>query len=165
MRRSRKRPYKRRLPHPTNAPRHYGASRMKLKRSSHKQLLVCIRTTIGLRCKQLFVSYANNYSFVPQTTIEADTNNYCFTPPPREAWFTRLHLSKESPRKQAVLFPQPNDLIADIWLGLSSYLSSAPVSAKASHTRARSSATRGSTYAPYIKKLSKYPHGNAPSYR
>ena len=142
-----------------------GGSQMKLKRSSHKQLLVCIRTTIGLRGKQLFVSYTNNYSFVPQTTIEPDANDYYFTPPPREARFRRLHLSKESPRKQAVLFPQPNDLIADIRLGLSSYLSSASVRAKTSHTRARSSATRGSTYAPYIKKLSKYPHRNTPSYR
>ena len=165
MRRSRKHPYKRRLPHPTNAPRHYGASRMKLNRSIHKQLLVCTRTTIGLRCKQLFVSYANNYSFVPQTTIEADTNNYCFTSPPREVWFIRLHLSKESPAKQAVLFPQPNDLIADIRLELSSYLSSVPLNTKTSHTRARSSAMRGSIYAPYIKKLSKYLHENAPSYR
>ena len=142
-----------------------GGSQMKLKRSSHKQLLVCIRTTIGLRGKQLFVSYANNYSFAPQTTIEADTNNYCFTSPPREAWFIRLHVSKESPAKQAVLFPQPDDLIADIRLGLSSYLSSASLSTKTSHTPARSSATRGRTRTPYIKKLSKYPYGNAPSYR
>ena len=142
-----------------------GGSQMKLKRSSHKQLLVCIRTTIGLRGKQLFVSYANNYSFVPQTTIEADANDYCFTSPPREAWFIRLHVSKESPAKQAVLFPQPNDLTADIRLGLSSYLSSVPLNTKTSHTRARSSATCGSIYAPYIKKLSKYPYGNAPSYR
>ena len=139
--------------------------RMKLNRSIHKQLLVCTRTTIGLRCKQLFVSYANNYSFVPQTTIEPDANDYCSTSAPHEAWFIRLHWSKESPRKQAVLFPQPNDLIADIRLGLSTYLSSVPLNTKTSHTRARSSATRGSIYAPYIKKLSKYPHGNAPSYR
>lgn len=41
--------------------------------------------TIDLRCKQLFVSFANNYSFVPQTTIEPDANDYCFTSPPREA--------------------------------------------------------------------------------
>ena len=139
--------------------------RMKLNRSIHKQLLVCTRTTIGLRCKQLFVSYANNYSFVPQTTIEPDANDYCSTSAPHEAWFIRLHWSKESPRKQAVLFPQPNDLIADIWLGLSSYLSSTSVITKTSHTRARRGVTCGSVYAPYIKKLSKYLHENAPSYR
>lgn len=56
--------------------------------------------TIGLRCKQLFVSYANNYSFVPQTTIEPDANDYYFTPPPREARFIRLHVSKESPEEK-----------------------------------------------------------------
>ena len=108
MRRSRKRPYKRRLPHPTNAPRHYGASRMKLKTFIHKQLLVCTRTTIGLRCKQLFVSYANNYSFVPQTTIEPDTNNYCSTSSPREARFILLHLSKESPGKSSSAYTRPS---------------------------------------------------------
>ena len=61
-----------------------------------------------------------------------------------------LHLGKESPAKQAVLSP---------------YLSSVPLNTKTSHTRARSGAMRGSIYAPYIKKLSKYPHRNAPSYR
>ena len=78
-------PYKRRPPHPTNVPRHYGASWMKLKTFIHKQLLVYTRTTIGLRCKQLFVSFANNYSFVPQTTIEPDANDYGSTSPPHEA--------------------------------------------------------------------------------
>ena len=73
---------------------------MKLNRFIHKQLLVCTRMTIDLRCKQLFVSFANNYSFVPQTTIEPDANDYYSTSPPHEAWFIRLHLSKESPEEK-----------------------------------------------------------------
>lgn len=76
-----------------------------------------------------------------------------------------LHLGRESPAKQAVIIPQPNDLIADLRLGLSPYLSSASVSTKASHTRARSGTTCGRARTPYIKKLSKYLHENAPSYR
>ena len=61
--------------------------------------------------------------------------------------------------------PQPNSLIADIRLGLSSYLFSVSLSTKVSHTSARSGATCGRTRTPYIKKLSKYLYENVPSYR
>lgn len=61
--------------------------------------------------------------------------------------------------------PQPNSLIVDIRLWLSSYLFSVSLSTKVSHTSARSGATCGRTRTPYIKKLSKYLYENAPSYR
>ena len=60
---------------------------------------------------------------------------------------------------------QTDGLIADIQLGLSSYLFSVSLSTKVSHTSARSGATCGRTRTPYIKKLSKYLYENAPSYR
>ena len=41
-------------------------------------LLVCMRTTIGSGAKRLFVSYANNYWCVHETTIGLRANDsYC----------------------------------------------------------------------------------------
>lgn len=55
---------------------------MKLKKSICKRLLVCMRMTIGMGVKPLFVSYANHYSFVHRTTIGLSANDYCTEPYP-----------------------------------------------------------------------------------
>lgn len=47
-------------------------------RSIHKQLLICIRTTIGVGSKRLVVPYANHYSFALETTTGLSTNDYYF---------------------------------------------------------------------------------------
>jgi len=67
---------------------------MKLKKSICKQLLVCMRMTIGMGVKPLFVSYANHYSFVYRTTIGLSANDYCTKPYPQQ-----LHapITKPSP--------------------------------------------------------------------
>ena len=78
---------------------------MKLKRSIHEQLLVCIRTTIDLRGKQLFVSYANNYSFVPQTTIEPDANDYYSPPTSSRSMIYTPSLKQGKPCEKEVLPP------------------------------------------------------------
>ena len=122
------------------------------------------QTTIGL--------HTNDYWFEGQTTIrlypkqllkqtQTTTASLHLLAKPDLYTFTK---ARKAQGKSSIIL-QPNDLIADIRLGLSSYLSSAAHSAKTSHTRARRSTTCGSIYAPYIKKLSKYPHGNTPSYR
>ena len=57
---------------------------MKLKKSICKQLLVCMRMTIGMGVKPLFVSYANHYSFVYRTTIGLSANDYFTEPFPQQ---------------------------------------------------------------------------------
>ena len=47
-------------------------------RSIRKQLLLCIRTTIGGGGKQLVVPYANHYSFALGTTTGLSANDYYF---------------------------------------------------------------------------------------
>lgn len=47
-------------------------------RSIRKQLLLCIRTTIGGGGKQLVVPYTNHYSFALETTTGLSTNDYYF---------------------------------------------------------------------------------------
>ena len=47
-------------------------------RSIRKQLLICIRTTIGGGGNQLVVPYANHYSFALETTTDLSANNYYF---------------------------------------------------------------------------------------
>ena len=47
-------------------------------RSIRKQLLLCIRTTIGVWVKQLVVPYANHYSFALGTTTGLSANDYYF---------------------------------------------------------------------------------------
>ena len=47
-------------------------------RSIHKQLLICIRTTIGGGGKQLVVPHANHYSFALETTTGLSANYYYF---------------------------------------------------------------------------------------
>ena len=47
-------------------------------RSIHKQLLICIRTTIGVWGKQLVVPHANHYSFALETTTGLSANDYYF---------------------------------------------------------------------------------------
>ena len=47
-------------------------------RSIRKRLLLCIRTTIGVRGKQLVVPYANHYSFALGTTTGLSANDYYF---------------------------------------------------------------------------------------
>ena len=43
-----------------------------------KQLLLCIRTTIGGGGKQLVVPYTNHYSFALETTTGLSANDYYF---------------------------------------------------------------------------------------
>ena len=47
-------------------------------RSIHKQLLICIRTTIGVGSKRLVVPHANHYSFALETTTGLSANDYYF---------------------------------------------------------------------------------------
>lgn len=47
-------------------------------RPIRKQLLLYIRTTIGVRGKQLVVLHANHYSFALGTTTDLSANDYCF---------------------------------------------------------------------------------------
>ena len=47
-------------------------------RSIRKQLLLCIRTTIGGGGKQLVVPHANHYSFALETTTDLRANDYYF---------------------------------------------------------------------------------------
>lgn len=47
-------------------------------RSIRKQLLLCIRTTIGVWVKQLVVPYANHYSSALGTTTVSSANEYYF---------------------------------------------------------------------------------------
>ena len=58
------------------------SSWIKLKKSICKRPLVCMRMTIGMGVKPLFVSYANHYSFVHRTTIGLSANDYCTEPYP-----------------------------------------------------------------------------------
>ena len=55
-----------------------------MKKSIRKRLLVCMRMTIGMGVKPLFVSYANHYSFAHQTTIGLSANDYCTEPCPQQ---------------------------------------------------------------------------------
>ena len=67
---------------------------MKLKKSICKRLLVCMRMTIGMGVKPLFVSYANHYSFVHRTTIGLSANDYCTEPYPQQL---HVPITKPSP--------------------------------------------------------------------
>ena len=47
-------------------------------RSIHKQLLICIRTTIGVGSKRLVIPHANHYSFALGITTGLRANDYYF---------------------------------------------------------------------------------------
>ena len=72
------------------------SSWMKLKKSICKRLLVCMRMTIGMGVKPLFVSYANHYSFVHRTTIGLSANDYW-----TETYPQQLH----APAYEAIIRP------------------------------------------------------------